>query len=93
MVLLFLVLLPSVWGEDIIFILDQFSILILLHPYKQLHQCNPRDVLEERERSCCHVRGRQSPIPALVWLPAALFKCRGCLQRPALVTVPLLSAA
>lgn len=80
-------------GEDIIFILGQFSILILLHPYKQLHQCNPRDVSEERERSCCHVRGGQSPVPAGVRLPAALFKCRGCLQRPILVTVPLLWAA
>lgn len=55
-------------GEDIIFILGQFSILILLHPYKQLHQCNPRDVSEERERSCCHVRGGQSPVHAGVRL-------------------------
>lgn len=93
MVLLFLVLLPSFWGEDVIFILDQFSILISLRPYKQLLQCNPRDVSEERERSCCHAGGGQSHVPAGVRLPTALFKCRECLQLPVLVTVPLLSAA
>lgn len=50
-IMLFLPVFPtSFWGDDIIFILHHFFILILLPLYKQLHQCNPR-IFQRREKS------------------------------------------
>lgn len=79
--LLFLVLPFYIWWEDIIFKQSLFSVLILL----QL--CNLRDVSEERERSHCHMGGRQGHVPARVHSLQPYLSCRWCLQRPVLVTV------
>lgn len=65
----------SVWGKDVFYTRSIFF-LILLSLHRQLHQCNPRDVLEERGRSRCHRRGGQDHVPVGVQVPTALFEGR-----------------